>query len=142
MAPLKLTISLALAVVAAGFAAPSLGDTREKQQENFELFSRHAGPPIEEIRQFRFFRWQQLGDGAIGVWSNPGELYLIEVDRPCNGLDWAKSVGVTSTHRVVMAKFDFVTFERQRCHITRIRPVDEKAMKAEQWGNAAADAER
>ena len=135
MAPLKVTISFALAMAAAGFSLPALADSKEKQAENLELFSRHAGPPIEEIRQFRFLRWQQLGDGAIGVWSNPGELYLIEVDSPCNGLDWAKSVGVTSTHRVVMAKFDFVTFDRQRCHITRIRPVDEKAMKSEQWGD-------
>ena len=131
MSPLKLSLSLTLATMAAGFAAPSLADSRETQKENYELFSRHAGPPIDEIRQFRFNRWQQLGDSAVGIWSNPGELYLVEVDGPCNGLDWARSVGVTSTHRVVSVRFDYVTFEKQRCHITKIRPVDEKAMKAE-----------
>ena len=138
MTRLSLSLSLALAASAAGYAASSLADSRETQLENFELFSRHAGPPIDEIRQFRFNRWQQLGDSAVGVWSNPGELYLVEVDAPCNGLDWARGIGVTSTHRVVSVKFDYVTFDKQRCHIVRIRPVDEKAMKAEQREDEAA----
>ena len=128
--------------VALGFllaAAPVLADNRETQQKNYELFSRHAGPQIEEIRQFRFHRWQQLGDSAIAVWSTPGELYIIEVDAPCNGLDWARGVGVSSTHRVVSTKFDYVTFDRhRRCQILAIRPVDEKAVKAEMREDQAA----
>ena len=135
MHALKFAIPLALAA----FAAPCLADTRETQEKNYELYVRHAGPPLEEIRQFRFHRWQQLGEGAVGIWSNPGELYLVEVDRPCNGLDFARNVGITSTQRVVSVRFDYVTFDKhQRCHITGIRPVDEKAMKAEMRDNEAA----
>jgi hypothetical protein len=128
MSTVKCLAALGLVVA----AAPALADNRETQQKNYELFSRHAGPQIEEIRQFRFNRWQQLGDSAIAVWSNPGEMYIIEVDAPCNGLDWARNVGVSSTQRVVSVRFDYVTYDRnKRCQIVAIRPVDEKAVKAE-----------
>ena len=139
MLPLKPRFWFAVAAATFAFAGLCHADTRETQEKNFDLFSRHAGPPIDEIRQFRFNRWQQLGDYAIGVWSNPGELYLVEVDRPCNGLDFARNVGITSTQRVVSVRFDYVTFDKhQRCHITKIRPVDEKAMKAEMRDDEAA----
>ena len=127
---LRIVVPLALA---AAFAAPCLADSRETQEKNYELYARHAGPPLEEIRQFRFHRWQQLGEGAIGVWSNPGELYLVEVEQPCNGLDFARNVGLSSTQRAVSVRFDYVTFEKQRCHITAIRRVDEKAMNADKY---------
>jgi hypothetical protein len=119
------------AAAASGIAR---ADNDETMARNLALFERFAGPPVEEIRQFRFNRWQPLGDHAVAVWSQVADLYLIEVENPCAGLDWARSFGITSTQRVVSVRFDYITFDRQRCHITRIRPVDEKAMRAEEYG--------
>jgi len=120
----------------------AVADTRETMARNYALFERYASAPIEEIRQFRLDRYQALGESAIGLWSNPGELYLVDLDGPCNGLDFARSIGVSSTHRSVSRRFDYVTYGSSRCQITKIRPVDEKAMRKDPEYGHASDRKR
>ena len=119
-------ILLAAALLAASALAQA--DTDTTMAHNLALYEKYAGAPVEEIRQFRQDGFQMLGERAIGVWSNPGELYLVEVE-PCGGLDFARAISISSTQRVVSRRFDHVSFEHQRCRIERIRRVDERAMK-------------
>ncbi len=111
--------------------ASSLPGPAERMAERFSEFERHAGAPVEEFHFWQMDRWEALGTHAIAVWTNPNEAYLITVKSPCTGLEFANGVGVTSTGRRVNRRFDFVTFEHQRCRIAEIRPVDVKGLKAE-----------
>jgi hypothetical protein len=126
------TIRCTFAAVALALtAAPSLAraDTPETMAKNLAAFERHAGEPIDEIHRYRLDRWQPLGESAIAVWINAGEVFLVKVDAPCSGLDFARNVHLTQTQRVVSQKFDFLEFDRQRCHIREIRPVDYVAVR-------------
>lgn len=113
------------------FAAPALAETDAQLAGEFARHERFAGAPIEEIRNYRLYRWKPLGETAVAIWANPGELYLVEVEAPCNGLDWAKTIATDGRARVLMARFDSIVFANQRCRIERIRPVDHEAMRAE-----------
>ena len=116
----------------AGLFAPlALAETDAKLAENYARFERHAGAPVDEIRNFRLYRWQPLGETAVAIWANPGDLYLVEVEAPCNGLDWAKTIATDGRARVLMARFDSIVVATQHCRIERIRPVDHEAMRAE-----------
>ncbi len=105
-------------------------DTSETMERNYALFSQHAGEPVDEIRNyFRLFDWQPLGRTQLAIWiDNRYDAYLIEVGQPCSGLDFAKTIGVSSTQRVISRRFDRITFERQSCTIESIRPVDYRAV--------------
>ncbi len=106
-------------------------ETDEQLAEDLVRHERFAAEPVKEIRNFRLYRWKPLGETALAIWANPGRLYLVEVDAPCNGLDWTRTIRVSSTARVISSRFDAVEFGSQRCQIVRIRPVDEKGMWAE-----------
>jgi hypothetical protein len=112
-------------------ATAAHAETRERLAENYARHERFAGAEVEEIRNFRLYRWRPLGETALAIWSNPGRLYLVDVAAPCDGLDWAKTIGVTARGRVLSSRFDSVEFAGQHCRIERIRPVDEKGMRAE-----------
>jgi hypothetical protein len=120
--------SLALAA-AALFAAPAQADTREKMAENLARFQRFAGEPVKEMRHFRLHSWQPLGERDLAIWANPGDVYLVHVGGPCSGLGFARGITVSSTHRVVMTRFDYIAFDNQRCRIEEMRPVDYKSVR-------------
>jgi hypothetical protein len=122
LAMLGLAASLALAPTAHA-------DTREKMAENLARFQRFAGEPVKEMRQFRLHSWQPLGDQDLAIWANPGDVYLVHVGRPCSGLGFARGITVSSTQRVVMTRFDYIAFDKQRCRIEEIRKVDYKAVR-------------
>jgi hypothetical protein len=104
---------------------------RERMSENWARFDRHAGEPVSSFRFFRFDTFEVLGDGAIAVWTRPNQAYLLTVDEPCFGLEFATTVGVTSNMNRVYRRSDDVVFKDQRCAIAEIRPVDVKALKEE-----------
>jgi hypothetical protein len=106
-------------------------DTRETMERNYEVFSRHAGEPVDEIRSyFRLYDWQPLGTTQLAIWvDNQYDAYLIEVEEPCSGLDFTRSIGVSSTQHVISRRFDKITFDRQVCTIRSIRPVDYRAVR-------------
>ncbi len=114
---------------AALFAAGAHAQTREVQQQNLERFEKYAGAPVEEFEFWSLHKWQLVGPEKIVVWPTINDAYLITVDKPCPGLEWAKGIGVTSQQRhIVSRKFDYVTYGRGRCAIREIRPIDYKAM--------------
>lgn len=103
--------------------------TRKTQEQTYERYVKYAGDPIDQFQFWSMYKWTLAGPTTVVVWPNINEAYLISVDDPCPGLEWAKAIGVTSKQpRFVGARFDFVTFEKGRCHIRQIRPIDVKAM--------------
>ena len=120
-----------LALLAAGLLLPLAGsaDTPETMARNLERFERYAGPPVEEMRNFRLYRWRPLGERELAIWANPGDVYLVRLEGPCDGFDFAKTIHVTSSNRVVSRDIDAIEFQHQHCPIASIQPVDYKALQ-------------
>lgn len=103
--------------------------TRKTQQENLERFEKYAGAPIDQFEFWSLYKWQLVGPEKVVVWPTINDAYLLTVDSPCPGLEWAKTIGVTSKQRhIVSSKFDYVTYGRGQCQISEIRPIEYKAM--------------
>lgn len=130
-----LAASLLLATTLAGCAGPG---PRERELARLDEFERHAGPPVDDFHFWSIDRWESLGPDAVAIWTRVNEAWLIRVRQPCTGLEFASSIAVTSTNNRVYRAFDSVLFERQRCRIAEIRPVDGKAMKAERRARDAS----
>lgn len=117
---------LLLAVVSAGAAH---AQTRATQTERLDRFMKYAGEPINEFQFWSMYKWELVGPLKVVVWPTINDAYLLTVDEPCPGLEWAKGIGVTSkqTH-FVSRRFDYVTYGNGRCKINEIRPLDYKQM--------------
>ena len=103
--------------------------TRKTQQENLERFEKYAGAPIDQFEFWSLYKWQLVGPEKVVVWPTINDAYLLTVDSPCPGLEWAKTIGVTSKQRhIVSSKFDYVTYGRGQCQISEIRPIEYKKM--------------
>jgi len=110
-------------------AAGAQAQTRKTQQENLDRYERYAGDPIDEFNFWTMYKWSLVGSEKVVVWPNINEAYLVTVEKPCPGLEWARGISVTSqqTH-TVSRKFDFVKFGKGQCQIKEIRPIDYKRM--------------
>lgn len=125
---MKTTIAALLLLLATAAAA----DTRETMERNRALYERHAGAEVDEIRSWKLYDWLPLGPDALAVWTRPNAgVYLLEVDGPCNELEYARTIGVTSTTRTVSRQFDRVEVGNQSCGIRRMREVDYGALREE-----------
>ncbi len=118
---------LVLAVVLAGCASPG---PREREAARLALFESVAGDPVESFHFWDLHRWELLGPESVAVWTRVNEAWLIHVDRPCTGLQFASAIALTSNQNRVTRRFDAVRFGNERCPIREIRPVDGKALKA------------
>jgi len=67
------------------------------------------------------------------AWTTINDAYLLTVEDPCTGLEWAKGIGVTSKQEhIISSKFDYVTFGHDRCKITEIQPIDYRRMQKDE----------
>lgn len=122
-------------VLAAGNDA--FAQTPATQQKALSRYAKYAGAPIDQFQFWDLFQWELAGRDKVLVWTAVNQAYLITVRLPCNRLQWANSIGLTSQQaHIVSRKFDYVTAGDERCHITEIQPIDYKAMK--EAGTAAA----
>jgi hypothetical protein len=122
---------LAVVAFAAGGCASDGNGPRERELARLERIERFAGAPVDEFRFWKIDRWEGLGPDAVAVWTKHNEAWLMTVRTPCTGLEFAMSIGVSSTLNRVRRLHDEVLFERQRCRIEQIRPIDVRAMRAE-----------
>jgi hypothetical protein len=122
----RLVAALALAALCMSSAQ---AQTRKTQQENLDRFEKYAGDPVEQFQFWSLYKWQLVGPNKVVVWPTINDAYLLTVDDPCPGLEWANGIGVTSKQRhLVSRKFDYVTYGKGRCQISEIRPIDYKTM--------------
>ena len=116
-------------ILAALSIAGASAQTRQTQQENLERFEKYAGAPVDQFEFWSLYKWQLVGPEKIVVWPTVNDAYLISVHAPCVGLEWTKAIAVTSKQRhYVSSRFDYVTYDRGKCEISEIRPLDYKTM--------------
>lgn len=118
-----------LSLAACATSGPG-GGPREREAAQLERYRAFAGAPVKDFHFWNLDRWEVLGETDLVVWTNPRDAYLLHVQRPCTGLDFANTIALTSTQQRVHARFDAVLFDNQRCRIAEIRPVDGQAVKA------------
>jgi hypothetical protein len=104
-----------------------------KQREDAERsrYEAYAGPPIDQFTWLgRYDSWQPIGPNELVVWTTPFQAYLIKVQQPCDNLQFANRIGLTSTANTVSSRFDFVKVGHHwRCPIQEIRPIDYQRMR-------------
>lgn len=127
MHAVRLFIVLIALVVLAGCAGSGV---RERSLARLAEVQSVAGEPVESFHFWRLDRWEGLGPAHVAVWTQVNEAWLIEVKEPCQGLEFATVIGLSSSVQRVYSRFDDVRFENQRCRIAEIRPIDVKALRA------------
>ncbi len=116
-----------LSVVACG---TTVWPKRPSNAEQLAQFQQFAGPPINDFTYLlHYYAWKSLGNYQLVVWTTINDAYLLTVLPPCVGLDFTYDVHLTSAARTVTRGIDAVTFGRQYCIISQIRPVNYLAMK-------------
>lgn len=132
---MKLRIPFAIALTAT-FALSACATGGLRGEERLELYRAHAG---ESVGSFNFSGrlngWTPLGDSALAVWTRPGEAYLLELSGPCQDLEYATAIGLTSNINRVHERFDRVLVRSPGsmnipCFIQTIRPLDVTALRA------------
>jgi hypothetical protein len=130
-----LCVALTLALIACSGVA-----RRARDQETQERYLSYAGAPTDRFTYFGHFdNWTALSDSELVVWTSINDAYVLDIQLPCAGLQFATRIGLTSTFGTVNRGLDSILFERQRCPISQIRPVDYKRMMADRR-NAAHEA--
>jgi len=103
---------------------------RERLASRLVEYEAVAGEPVDGFHFFTLQRFELLGPQTIAVWTRVNKVFLIDVQRPCPGLEFAGGIGLSSSQNRVSTRFDAVQFDRERCQIKQIRPVDSRALKA------------
>jgi Family of unknown function (DUF6491) len=122
-------VSSALALLAACAGGIPL---HESDQQVRDRYSAYAGEPIDYFTWLgRYDGWEPIGRDELVVFTGVSDAYLIKLGPPCDNLQFAKRIGLTSTAAAVHSRFDSVIVGQWRCPIDEIRKVDYKRMKAD-----------
>jgi hypothetical protein len=109
-----------------------------RDAERLALYRNHAGETVKGFQYYsRFSDWTPLGDSAVAIWVGPGRAWLLDLDGPCSDLDFAHAIKLSSNNGRVSARFDTVQAVQRGlpsipCRIKEIRPIDVKALRAEE----------
>lgn len=123
---------------AALFSASCASAPAMRDAERLALYRNHAGEPVKGFQYYgRFSNWTALGDSAIALWVGPSRVWLLDLYGPCSDLEFANAISLTSNNGRVSARFDSVRVHNRGaisipCRIKEIRPVDAKALRAEE----------
>jgi hypothetical protein len=133
---MKPRIWIILAALAAVGACSSMRN-RETDAQTLARYMDYAGEPVQSFSYLgRFDNWHALGRDKLVVWTSVNNAYLLTVQEPCRELQFANSIGLTTTTSSVQSGFDYVRVGQDRCLITEIRPVNYKELKAAQRAGA------
>jgi hypothetical protein len=114
----------------AAFSACSSIPRQERDRIALERYMDYAGPPVDSFSYLgRFTGFQTLGRYQLVVFTGVSEAYLLTVAPPCADLNFATGIGFESSAHTVYRGFDAIRFERERCMITEIRPINYREMK-------------
>ncbi|HET6783758.1 MAG TPA: DUF6491 family protein [Pseudoxanthomonas sp.] len=127
----------ALLLLALTLSLGACSTTRMTDAETLALYKTHAGEPVKNFQYLGHLSgWTPLGDTALAVWTKPTQAYLLELYGPCNDLDFAPAISLSSIANSVSARFDNVYVHgggapgiRLPCRIETIRPLDVKALR-------------
>jgi hypothetical protein len=136
---MKKVLSVVVLAVAmsAGLGACSSAP-RATPAERLAFYEAHAGDPVRNFRLFgRMNGWTPLGNSAMVVWTRPNEAWLLNFTGPCQDLQFATTVTISSFGSTVTSRFDTVMpvgpgvsqVARIPCRINTIRPIDTRALR-------------
>jgi hypothetical protein len=122
--------SAALVLLLAGVAAlPAWAQQTDSERADLARYQKYAEAPVDHVRYFQINGFKYLAPDKVAIWFGVNKLYLLTVQTPCNNLAFANSIGLTAKNQMLYRNFDFITFDRQRCKILKIVPVDELKLK-------------
>ncbi len=105
---------------------------REDPQVVQDRYNAYAGDPVDRFSWLgRFNGWEPIGRYEVVVFTGVSDAYLLRVAPPCDNLQFAQRIGLTSTGSTVYARLDSVTSGGWRCPIEEIRKIDYKRMRAD-----------
>jgi hypothetical protein len=102
----------------------------ESDQEQLDRYLRYAGPPVDRVTYLGHYdSWQAVAKYQLVLWTTINDAYLITVASPCENLQFAQRIAVTTTSSTLYARFDAVVVKGWRCMIMEIRPIDYLRMR-------------
>jgi hypothetical protein len=106
---------------------------RESDAETLARIQSYAGDPVSDFRTYSSFNsWTPIDDHHVLIQTNINEAYLLTTFEPCMNLPFATHIALTSRFPHVVSKgFDSIRVGRERCHISDIRPVNYRQMRAD-----------
>lgn len=132
---------LVFALVAV-LAACSSVPLAQRQQQRQAAYAHAAGAPVRSFHFFSLWSWEPLGESQVVVYTRPSQAWLLDLDGPCENLQYTQAIGLTSSSGEVSTRFDKVLTGGRYfpCMITQIRPVDLKQLHLAQEAQRAIDA--
>ncbi|MGY6629877.1 MAG: DUF6491 family protein [Wenzhouxiangella sp.] len=101
-------------------------------QRSGEVYLRHAGSEVEQVRYASVRGWQPVGDEAILLDLAGRGDYLLTLSADCHfDLRFSPRIALDTQLRGVLTRFDRVIVNNNRCRILSIRPVDMDAVRAD-----------
>lgn len=116
-------ITIAAAVALAGFGSVAAAKSIEGARD-IQTYQNAAGDKVAQMPAQSLVDWQALDDQSLAVWTANDKPWLVRVEQPCNGLQQAGSVALTSHDGTVAAGTDAVQLGSEHCKIASIQPVD------------------
>lgn len=125
-----LTVILLASALASACATMGGDIDRSKSDRLLERYEPYLGEPVKSITALQRDSWQPVNRTQLVLWTTLNDAYLITVTSNCSQLQFAQTIGVTSTTSQITT-FDSVIVRGDRCPITEIRPIDVRRMKAD-----------
>jgi len=121
-AALVACVTLVLAGCASSGIARRAGDA-----PGLELAVQSAGPPVTYFLSGEFAGWRPLSTDQVVIWENDKVGYLLRFGQPCEGLQSASEIQLTTGHARVRSGVDSVKFSGGECRIGEIRNLNFQA---------------
>lgn len=98
-----------------------------------EIFERHAGESVNDIRLTQLRNWRPLNQDTLLLGARRDAYYLVDLAPPCGGsLRSARRLAIPGRTRVgQLTLFDDLLVDGYRCRIMRMRRVDHAAAQEE-----------
>ena len=127
---MKAAVIAPILAVLAGCASSGIA-RRAGDAPGLDLAVPSAGPPIQKIiHSSEYAGWRPLAADQVVVWENEQVGYLVRVSQPCQGLQSANAIELTSLRNEwVRSGIDSVKFTGGECRIVEIRNVDFRTVK-------------
>ncbi|MGY6587627.1 MAG: DUF6491 family protein [Wenzhouxiangella sp.] len=102
------------------------------EQRSGEVYFRHAGSEVEQVRYASVRGWQPVGDEAVLLDLAGRGHYLLTLSANCHSdIRFTNNLRLNTQLRGVLTRFDQVTIMGNQCRIQSIRPVDMEAVRAD-----------
>ncbi len=125
---MKIASIILTAALAATLAASASAGTHAERKD----YAAYAGESIPQFNFTQLYNWQRTGDKSMVVWTKPSTAYLLSLAHNCDALSGRATVelgGVDGMRGRLQAGSGDVIVGQMRCRVTRIQPIDLKAMK-------------